>query len=55
MMVRKLPRGNTIGKRGFCVNQPDEILVEGRPGWSDIIWGKVDGEEPDLILRVIRY
>lgn len=42
-------------KWDFWLNQLDRILVEGRPWISDIIWGMVEDEEFDQILRMISY
>lgn len=42
-------------KWDFWLNQLDRILVEGRPWMSDIIWGMVEDEEFDQILRMISY
>ena len=35
----KLLRGHIGGEGGFWQKEPNEILAEGRPGWSDITWG----------------
>ena len=42
-------------KGDFWRNQLDRILVEGRSWMSDIIWGMVEDEEFDQILRMISY
>lgn len=42
-------------KGDYWLNQLDRILAEGRPWMSDIIWGMVEDEEFDQILRIISY
>lgn len=43
------------GKWRFWLNQPNTILAEGGPGWSDIISGvRQDEETNDQISWVIR-
>lgn len=42
-------------KVGFMLNQPDRILAEGKPEWSDIIWEMIEDKEHDQIVSVIRY
>lgn len=43
----KVPRGNIRVRR-------DLTLAKGTPGWSDMTWGRGEGEEPYQIPRAIR-
>ena len=42
-------------KEDYWLNPLDRVLAEGRPWMSDIIWGMVEDEEFDQILKIISY
>lgn len=42
-------------KKDGQITRNNRILAEDTPGRSDITWGMMDDEEPNCILRMIRY
>lgn len=54
-MNGKLPRGHIGGEGGFWRKEPNEILAEGRLGWSDITWGMVEDKDNNQTSRVSEY
>ena len=42
-------------KGDYWLNPLDRVLAEGRPWMSDIIWGMLEDEEFDQILKIISY